>query len=130
MGIEEVLGADNGAIKVEDNYFGDPFLMSPTSSPGAGEYSIMADWALMKNSPAINTGTIEPVNEFSIEKDIIQNPRINYGHVDLGCFEYHLRSYFPPADINSPETWIADTVYITSDMNINAKLGIYQDVVV
>ncbi len=128
--IGEVRGSDNGAIKEADNFFGDPSFENATGVDGVGPISVPGDWMLSVSSFLLNKGLVDPVNEFSIERDMAGNNRVNYGHVDPGCFEYRLASYTPAATVSSPEIWIADTVYITQETTLNAKVSIYPGVVV
>ncbi|HEC42122.1 MAG TPA: T9SS type A sorting domain-containing protein, partial [Bacteroides sp.] len=130
MGMGEIVGQDNGAIMESDNLFGNPSIFNPTAFTGNGILSKPEDWYLSDNSFLINEGNVEPINQFSIEKDMAGNRRINYGHVDPGCFEFRVESYTPAATISSPEVWIADTVHITKETRLNAKVTIYPGVVI
>ncbi|MFC2081442.1 immunoglobulin domain-containing protein, partial [Bacteroidota bacterium] len=128
--ILEIGGVDNGAIRESDNYFGDPLLLNPTGFPGIGDPSMPQDWQLTPGTFLINLGNNDPVNQFSIIKDMAGNRRINYGYVDPGCFELRIESYTPPSEINSPAIWIADTIHITGHTYLNAKVTIYPGVVI
>jgi len=129
-GIEEVKGVDNGAISPSDNFFGDPSFINPTSSPGIGQSSLEEDWYLTENSQLIDIGSPEQIDEYEIEYDKSGYRRINYGYVDLGCFEYRLGSYEPSSSIDVPEVWRADTIHITTDITLNAKVHVFPGTVV
>ena len=104
--------------------------MNPGTVKGPGELTDPADWRLQEGSPLINMGLDELIEAYEVEHDFEGYRRINYGIVDIGISEFRLGSHTPVSPVESPEVWLADTIYITEDMTLDSKVTIVPGVVV
>lgn len=72
-----------------------PLFIQPSFGSGAGFNGLNADWSLQGNSPCIDAGN--PIGSYP-STDIIGNPRINNGIIDIGAFENLTTSIFDIQD--------------------------------
>lgn len=56
-----------------------------------------ANWRLKEASPCINGGTTTQISSIILNgNDIDDNPRVNYGKIDIGAYEYSIRDISLP----------------------------------
>ncbi|WP_282014809.1 right-handed parallel beta-helix repeat-containing protein [Marinifilum flexuosum] len=69
--------------------YSEPGFVSPSAGSGKEYDAIKADWSLLATSTCINSGIDPNIEEF--DTDIIGNPRVVHGVIDIGPFEYQLK---------------------------------------
>ena len=67
-----------------------PMFVSPSSGSGTGYNGVTADWSLQLGSPCINTGAPDTNSLGLTSTDLVGNPRISGGRIDIGAYEYVL----------------------------------------
>jgi hypothetical protein len=73
-----------------------------------------ANWRLKKGSPCINAGTSTNVSSTILTgKDLDNNPRLSYGSIDIGAYEYVLPTIPLPSkeDFNNLSDWNSSNVF-------------------
>jgi len=78
----------NGVVGNDDIY-ADPQFVNPTSGLGP-DYDLSTSashWALLETSPCRDAGATN-MNSYYPDTDFTGNPRVVYGHIDLGAIEY------------------------------------------
>ena len=76
-----------GNVTLESSNMGigaSPCFVSPTF--GAGVAYDNGDWHLSQNSACVNVGSLD--STLLSETDLDGNPRMQYGRVDMGCYEF------------------------------------------
>ncbi|MBK9291784.1 MAG: T9SS type A sorting domain-containing protein [Bacteroidetes bacterium] len=71
----------------EGNTAGPPLFVNPTQGSGLGYDGSLADWSLMDNSPCVNAGTPDTTGLGLPATDLLGNPRIFGGRIDMGAIE-------------------------------------------
>ncbi|HMM12960.1 MAG TPA: T9SS type A sorting domain-containing protein, partial [Bacteroidales bacterium] len=71
----------------EGNIAGPPMFVNPTQGSGPGYDGSLADWSLMDNSPCVNAGTPDTTGLGLPATDLLGNPRIFGGRIDMGAIE-------------------------------------------
>ncbi|MCK9452194.1 MAG: T9SS type A sorting domain-containing protein [Bacteroidales bacterium] len=71
----------------EGNIIDNPQFTNPTDDTGPEYDGTAADWSLLDDSPAINSGTPDTTGLNLPETDILGNPRVFGGRVDIGAYE-------------------------------------------
>ena len=67
-----------------------PLFVSSSAGSGTGYYDTTADWSLQIMSHCINRGTPDTTGLALPATDIVGNPRIRGGRIDMGAYEYLL----------------------------------------
>jgi hypothetical protein len=71
----------------EGNIAGPPLFVNPTPGSGLGYDGSLADWSLMDNSPCVNAGTPDTTGLGLPATDLLGNPRVFGGRIDMGAIE-------------------------------------------
>lgn len=71
----------------EGNIAGQPLFVNPTQGSGLGYDGSLADWSLRDNSPCVNSGTPDTTGLGLPATDLLGNPRIFGGRIDMGAIE-------------------------------------------
>ncbi|MBK9291892.1 MAG: right-handed parallel beta-helix repeat-containing protein [Bacteroidetes bacterium] len=71
----------------EGNIAGPPLFVNPTLGSGLGYDGSLADWSLLDNSPCVNAGTPDTTGLGLPATDLLGNPRIFGGRIDMGAIE-------------------------------------------
>lgn len=71
----------------EGNIAGPPLFVNPTPGSGLGYDGALADWSLMDNSPCVNAGTPDTTGLGLPATDLLGNPRVFGGRIDMGAIE-------------------------------------------
>jgi hypothetical protein len=74
----------------EGNIDSNPLFQHPTAGAGIEFNTEHADWSLQYNSPCINAGTPDTTGLNLLSYDILGNPRIFNGRIDIGAIENQL----------------------------------------
>jgi predicted outer membrane repeat protein len=65
----------------------DPLFVNPAPGYGLDYNGWEYDWSLQDDSPAVNSGTPDTTGLFLPPYDILSNPRIFGGRIDMGAYE-------------------------------------------
>ena len=73
----------------EGSVYDDPQFFCPTSGlgPDYDHSTVATHWALLETSPCRGAGATN-MNSYYPDTDFTGNPRVVYGHIDLGAIEY------------------------------------------
>jgi hypothetical protein len=111
----------NYANVYQNNIDQNPTFISPSTSDGNGAGvaydGLFANWRLQQGSPCINSGTTGSTNPDIPGLDIDGNIRIFNGRVDMGVYE-NQQDILACGTITGNQTWEADTIKVTCDVNI------------
>ncbi|MDP2684910.1 MAG: choice-of-anchor Q domain-containing protein [bacterium] len=84
-----------------------PDFVNPTAGYGLDYDAMDADWALLDNSPCINTGTPDTTWLNLPPLDLAGNPRIYGGRIDMGAYENQVVVGLQPKPMVSADIEIA-----------------------
>jgi predicted outer membrane repeat protein/parallel beta-helix repeat protein len=110
----------------------DPLLSNPTTLTGTAGNPLTATFNLNNASPCINSGTLNVEAMNLPATDLLGNPRIYNGVVDMGAYE-NQTPITACGTITSYTYWNADTVFVNCDVvlnDVNANLKIKPGAVV
>ncbi|OFX24269.1 MAG: hypothetical protein A2033_17140 [Bacteroidetes bacterium GWA2_31_9] len=71
----------------QNNLDTNPLFVAPTAGSGTSYDGTTADWSLQAGSPCINAGTTDTTGLNLPSTDIVGNPRIRDGRIDIGAYE-------------------------------------------
>ena len=121
----------NGSnVSLENSLDANPQFKNPTAGQGKTYASIPDDWTILSSSPCINTGTTETYADKISTIDFISKPRIKFGIIDMGAFEYAVNTISVAGTYNTPVKWFADTVKVTNNVSFTQPLQIAPGVLV
>jgi hypothetical protein len=96
-----------------------PMFVSPSSGSGVGYNGVTADWSLNLSSSCINAGTPDTTGLGLPALDIVDNPRIKGGRIDIGAYEYLL-----PNSINEMQNTFPISIYpIPATNRLTIEIG-------
>lgn len=81
------------------NIHDDPMFVNPTEGAGPDYDGMAADWSFLPGSPCINSGTSDTTGLNLPAFDLVGNPRVYGGRVDMGAYE---KQYFITKINDSP----------------------------
>ncbi|MFC2138075.1 immunoglobulin domain-containing protein, partial [Bacteroidota bacterium] len=101
-----------------NNVVEDPLFIKPTVDSGKvpNPLADTINWRIDITSPYLNAGL---TSANSSEKDLSDGPRILNGQVDIGAYESYIQKDTAEA-FTSDQIWIADTIYVTSNLTIGS----------
>ena len=102
----------------QNNFDLNPQFISPTDTAGLKAAGTDGDWTVSVTSPCINAGSPPGYTDLIYESDLAGNERILNRRVDIGAYEYHLKSIEVCGPVTNDTVWFADTVKITCDVVI------------
>ncbi len=71
----------------EGNIADEPLFVSPSPGQWPNHDGLLADWSLLDDSPGINKGDPDTASYYTSTYDILGNPRIFGGRIDMGAYE-------------------------------------------
>ena len=105
-------------IDYKNNISIDPEFESPNSD------GMLGDWSLKQSSKCINAGYNQFPDVDLPDLDLNGAIRVRHGIIDMGAFEKHITK-ISVSDIISEDTeWIADTILITGDIEIQPTVTV------
>jgi hypothetical protein len=115
-GIEEIADYNGQSAHIIKDY---PQFLNPSVNSGTDANGLDADWTLSNTSPAINQGSNAILSGMPVELDVIGNPRVIHGIIDIGAYEKHINSIDASGTITESLSWIGDKVFVTGDIIID-----------
>jgi predicted outer membrane repeat protein len=113
-GIAEFGGPGSGV------FYNGQFLNSINSNPLFYD-SITFNYQLKMLSPCVNAGKTDTTGMHLPSTDIMNNPRISGGIVDIGAYE-HLITATACGNISQNTIWMADTIKVICDIKIDSGI--------
>jgi len=112
-------GTQSGCTSPDINLsFNQPTSFTGIAATSAQETEIhSADWRLKESSSCINAGTTTNISSSILTGiDLENNPRVVYGNIDIGAYEYVLPKYQMPfsEDFDSLFNWNSSKVFYNS----------------
>jgi hypothetical protein len=125
----------SGAFELNGNFYTgtyqnnidiNPLCVSPSGGSGTGYNGLTADWSLQTSSPCINTG--DPNGSYP-PNDIVGNPRVVNGIIDIGAYEYQgnvgIADYVLQNQIMIYPNPFRDELNVIVKQNINSEIIFY-----
>lgn len=104
---------------IQDGIVGIPDYNGQSANSGIDANGLDAEWTLSNTSQVINHGSNVVLDGPFIEADLMGNPRIIHGIIDIGAFEKQINSITVSGTINENTSWIMKLlIYVRSQMNV------------